>query len=276
MDLSGIEIPLSVCSMESHAAIGSSSATWSSSSEYDEVHQGSYGKGTESPLLCFPVPYDFSPVNPQGSWRILISLHVSADPFLACGLRPVEGLQEFYLPIGWIDGVLKHSTNRNPQSSGVQRSRFMRETDRAPSHRNDTRYQPSYIENASIHSSYQTQGYISDHISSRVPSYLSHPSHSPQSAVVQHQYIRPAMAFYPMYRGPNNLEGLQSHHAGSVESPVMHQTHNFPHGFMQGQNLGQGQQYCALGRPSVNTERSYSLHNQPLPKQLQLQPSLKY
>ena len=262
-DLNGIEIPLTVCSMESDAGLGPGSATCSSSSNYDEGQPNSHSKRTDSPLLCFPVPYSFSAGGPQGSWRVLISLHVSADPFVACGLRPIEGLQEFYLPIGWVDGVVKQSPQRNPPSNVGHRSRTTRESDRVTPQRIDSRYQPSYTENVSIHSSYQTQKqvYSPGHMSSRVQSYFSHPSHSPQSAIMPHHFIRPAMAFYPMQRGPQNMEGLQLQHAGghTIESNLTHQINNAPHGLTQ----GQGQSYSNVGRPSVSTERSYAPQHHP-------------
>jgi hypothetical protein len=128
------------------------------------------GKGTASALLCFPVPQPPSRDCPQGTERITIALRMTGDSFTSLDMHPVDGINDFYLTIGWVDAVRQTHRNIPPQHAHHGASQ-RREPVRPVHYRPDAVPAQKTSENASIHSSM------------KLPSYHPHPhpQHAPRS-----------------------------------------------------------------------------------------------
>ena len=135
------------------------------------ISRHSFSQGTDSALLCFPVRQAVhmtanDSLNTHDTWRILIALHICDNTLTSANLRPLEGLKQFHLPIGWIDGITRRPSRNVAQQNVSQRSNPIRDNLR-PSHSrgNIKTYIMRGEENDYIYSSTQSAAYSSGKIS---------------------------------------------------------------------------------------------------------------
>lgn len=134
------------------------------------ISRHSFSQGTDSALLCFPVRQAVhmtanDSLNTHDTWRILIALHICDNSLTSANLRPLEGLKQFHLPIGWIDGMTRRPSRNVTQQNVPIRSNPIQDNLR-PSHtRGNIKTYMRGEENDYIYSNTQSAAYSSGKIS---------------------------------------------------------------------------------------------------------------
>lgn len=226
-------------------------ATRNSDISFHDVDCGNISRhgfiqGTDSALLCFPVrqAVDMTAndsLKTHDTWRILIALHISGNSMTSANLRPLEGLKQFYLPIGWIDGITQRPSRNVTQQNVPQRSNSLQDILRPSHSRGSTKTYLRGEENESIYSS----GISTVYPSGKISADRCYP-------VQQGNIGRPSVGFLSM----QNVSQSQGSSHSNIS--VLHHRQANP------SNLGQG--------PAQDTRKSFpSYSSQQAPSQAQSQ-----
>ena len=203
-------------------------------------------QGTDSALLCFPVRQAVEmtandSLNTHDTWRILIALHICDNCLTSANLRPLEGLKQFYLPIGWIDGITRRPSRNIAQQNMPQRSNPLQDILRPLHSRGNIKTYMRGEGNESMYSSAQSAAYHSGKIS------------VDRSYAGQQGYVgRAPLGFLSM----QNVSQSQGSSHSNIS--VLHHRQANPSNLGPGQGQGQGQ------GPLQDTRKSFASYpNQP-------------